>query len=157
MSLKIPYLTLAQVLLSFLLICCSSNKRQNKEAKIQINFKNISIVPYIENCKNNQTDFCFQNSISEMIIEEANQKKLILKTDTIDIGLKINEDGSLTLTKNKASNNLLRQVTNDVINNLTEIEPGYLESEKRFISTGYRWTIIIENNQLINKLGSGAR
>jgi hypothetical protein len=134
---------------------CFSNKPNNTgkvESKTERNFKNKSRVPFIENCKSNQTDACFQNSISEIILKKASERNLILEKDTLQIGIRVNQNGTLTILDNITSNQSLKKVVSEVIPDLKNIEPGYLESQKRYISSGYKWYIIIENNKLKNKL-----
>ncbi|MBO0341053.1 hypothetical protein [Flagellimonas profundi] len=134
---------------------CFSNKpnRASKtESKTEQNFKNKSSVPFIENCENNQTDACFQNSISEIILNKANERNLVLEKDTLQIGIRVNENGTLTILDNITSNESLKKIVPEAISDLKNIEPGYLESQKRYISSGYKWFIIIENNELKNKL-----
>ena len=142
----------------FILILNSScfskkpNRTSKTESKTEQNFKNKSSVPFIENCENNQTDACFQNSISEIILNKANERNLVLEKDTLQIGIRVNENGTLTILDNITSNESLKKIVPEAISDLKNIEPGYLESQKRYISSGYKWFIIIENNELKNKL-----
>ncbi len=154
MNNKKPLLLLSGLLLTIFTSCIfyTPESDQNKEVSPEKNFTNRSEIPFIENCKDDHTTACFQNTISDLILQKVDEKGMILKQDTLQIMVRVNEDGTLSLLDNNTSNESLKKVAASVVSNITNVQPGYLEEQKRYISSGYSWFIIIEDNKLKNRL-----
>lgn len=137
----------------FFLNSCISNKSKNNQKKEvilnQLRFKNKSKIPLIKNCKNNQTEACLMNSINNMILFEVNERNLILKKDTLKIGIRINKDGTTSILENETNNTNLKDVALDVLSSMDIIEPAYFKSQNSYKAVAYFWDIIIENNEVI--------
>jgi len=135
-----------------ILSSCISKKSKNKQ-KVdvinQLNFINKSKIPLIKNCENNQTVKCLQNTISDLILIEVNNKKITLKNDTLRVGIRINKDGTTSILENKTSNIELKKVVSDILISLDTIEPAYFENQKSYKAVAYYWYIFIENNEII--------
>ncbi|WP_298507105.1 hypothetical protein [uncultured Maribacter sp.] len=114
-------------------------------------FTNKSRIPLISKCKNNHTEACLQNSISDLILSEANKINLTLKSDTLKIGVRINKNGSTSIMDNETKNSELKKVVTDVLSSMELIEPAYIKSLKRYETVSYSWYILIKNNEITNR------
>ena len=114
-------------------------------------FINKSRIPLISKCKKNHTEACLQNSISDLILSEANKRNLTLKNDTLKIGVRINKDGSTSIMDNETKNSELKEVVTDVLSSMELIEPAYIKSLKRYETVSYSWYILIKNNEITNR------
>lgn len=114
-------------------------------------FTNKSRIPLISKCKKNHTEACLQNSISDLILTEANKRNLTLKNDTLKIGVRINKDGSTSIMDNETKNLELKKVVTDVLSSMELIEPAYIKSLKRYETVSYSWYILIKNNEITNR------
>ncbi|MDO6473098.1 hypothetical protein [Maribacter sp. 1_MG-2023] len=114
-------------------------------------FKNKSRIPLISECKKNHTEACFQNAISNKILSRANQYKIVLPADTLKVRIRINKDGSTTLSENQTKNPELKKITEDVVNSLKDIEPAYIKSKETYETVSYSWYVIFRNNEITNR------
>ena len=138
-----------------LLASCNEKKadeKPNNKVDLTNDFSNKRMVPLIDNCKTEQTLSCLQNTISELILAEAKSKMISLKNDTLQVGILIKADGSTSIKKNESSNSLLKKVSFNVLNSLPPIEPAYTEFQKKYVSYSFSWFIIIQNDEIINRL-----
>ena len=141
----------------FTLICissCITNKSKINEKSVPTekqNFTNKSRIPLISNCKDNHTEACLQNIISDIILNEAKKQNLTLKTDTLKVGVRFNKDGSVSILDNETNNSELKNITADVLNKMELIEPAYIESLNRYETVSYSWYILIKDNKITNR------
>ena len=137
-----------------LISSCITNKskidKKAEQTKKQ-NFTNKSRIPLISNCKDNHTEACLQNTISDLILNEAKKQNLTLKADTLKVGVRFNKDGSVSILDNETNNSELKNITTDVLNSMELIEPAYIESLNRYETVSYSWYILIENNKMTNR------
>lgn len=122
-----------------------------KEKSSSRKFINKSRIPLISKCKKNHTEACLQNSISDLILNEAIKRNLTLKNDTLKIGVRINKDGSSSLMDNETKNSELKKVVTDVLSSIELIEPAYIKNLKRYETVSYSWYILIKNNEITNR------
>ncbi len=137
-----------------LISSCMTNKPKIDEKTTQKekqHFTNKSRIPLISNCKDNHTNACLQNTISDLILNEAKNRNLTLKTDTLKVGIRFNKDGSVSILNNETKNVELKNVTTAVLNKMELIEPAYIESLNRYETVSYSWYIFIENNRMTNR------
>ncbi len=128
---------------------CISSMQKNEVITNQLKFKNKSKTPLIKNCKNDQTEACLLNTINNMILLEVKQRNLILKNDTLKIGIRINKNGTTSILENETNNSSLKKVTSDVLSSIDIIEPAYFKSQNSYQAVSYFWDIFIENNEII--------
>ena len=137
-----------------LISSCITNKTKidkKTEKTEKQNFTNKSRIPLISNCKDNHTEACLQNTISDLILNEAKKQNLTLKKDTLKVGVRFNKDGSVSILDNETKNAELKNIANDVLNKMELIEPAYIESLSRYETVSYSWYILIENNRMTNR------
>lgn len=137
-----------------LISSCITNKPKINKKTVTTerqNFTNKSRIPLISNCKDNHTEACLQNTISDLILNEAKKRNLTLKTDTLKVGVRFNKDGSVSILDNETNNSKLKNTTTDVLNNMELVEPAYIESLNRYETVSYSWYILIENNKMTNR------
>lgn len=145
------------LLLTSCIISTSKNevpkaKPEPQEEKVEApRFTNTSMTPLIKGCEDNHNANCLRNTISDLILTEAKQRDLELETDTLEIGVRFNKDGSVTLLKNNTKNNELKSLTEDVINTIGQVEPAYIESLNAYETISFSWFVIIHNNEIINR------
>ncbi|WP_405207166.1 hypothetical protein [Aquimarina sp. LLG6339-5] len=116
------------------------------------NFKNRSMIPFVSQCRDNHTYSCLQNYVSDLILKKATEKKLVLKKDTLNIGITIKPNGEISEYRNKSSNLLFKKIAREVISQLKNIEPSYVTRDEEYIASTFTWYIIVENNKLSNRL-----
>lgn len=114
-------------------------------------FTNTSRIPLIANCKDNYTEACLQNTISDRILIEANKRNLKLENDTLQIGVRFNKDGSISTLKNNTTNSELKIVVDDVLNTMETIEPADIESINSYETVSYSWFVLIKDNVITNR------
>lgn len=149
-----PYFLLSGIFISFCLSSCLFNNSKSKQkinSNNQINFTNKSNVPLIAICKNENTVACFQNSISDLILNEAKRRNLTLKNDTLKVGVRINKDGTTSILDNETTNSELNAVTEDVLLSMEIIEPAFIDSQNSYQTVSYSWFIVIKDNKMINR------
>tara|TARA_R110002167_G_scaffold363637_1_gene584375 strand:+ start:1393 stop:1824 length:432 start_codon:yes stop_codon:yes gene_type:complete len=137
-----------------LISSCITNKTKidkKTEQTEKYNFTNKSRIPLISNCKDNHTESCLQNTISDLILNEAENRSLTLKADTLKVGVRFNKDGSVSILDNETKNVELKNLTSDVLSKMELIEPAYIKSLNRYETVSYSWYILIENNKMTNR------
>lgn len=162
MKLKI----LVFLFLSTTIICCKdvirvderskpSDKKKTpvqQDVKVETpKFTNTLSIPLISSCKDDHTEACLKNTIGDMILNEANKRNISLSTDTLQIGIRFNKDGSISTLNNNTTNDKLKTVVHDVLNGMEPIEPAYFERLNSFETISYTWYIIIKDNNIINR------
>lgn len=146
---KILFLT---ILITFCSCIFPKTKKEMQEpTSSTTEFTNKSMTPLIENCRNKNTEACFHNTLSDFILNRVKEENLNLTKDTLQVLIRINQDGSTSLLENKTTNPLLRKVSSDVLTSLPQIEPAYSGKQQEYVTTSYSWFIIIENNKVINR------
>ncbi|WP_299716639.1 hypothetical protein [uncultured Tenacibaculum sp.] len=134
-----------------LLTSCVSKKTHNSDRK-QKEFSNRSSIPLISDCRDNHTESCLQNTISDLILKEANENNLDLKNDTLKVSVRINPNGSISVLDNKTNNKKLKASSLNTLENMKSIEPAYIESLGEYRAVSYSWYILIKDNKIINRL-----
>ena len=156
-----PYPIIIVLLIGCLMTSCFNPKAEpdkpnpkpvQKAPKVEApQFTNTSRIPLIANCKDNHTEACLQNTISDLILSEANKRNLKLENDTLQIGIRFNKDGSISTLNNKTSNSDLKEAVEEVLNNMDTIEPAYIESINSYETVSYSWFVLIKDNVMINR------
>lgn len=144
------YITLIQIVGCLVLIssCITHNSMEKKNNKID--FSNKTDKPIYPNCiSSSDKDICLQEGISKLILKEALKRNLVLKNDTLKLGVQINSDGTTTVLENETNNSKLRILSHDVLTNLPIIEPAFSEKLNKYVSVGYSFYILIKDNSLI--------
>ncbi|WP_145758386.1 hypothetical protein [Sediminicola sp. YIK13] len=139
----------------FLLASCKEKKndeKSNDQVELKREFSNKNMVPLIENCESDPTLSCLQNTISDIILEEAKKRKVSLINDTLQVEILVKYDGSTSILKNKTSNPLLEKISYDALSSLPEIEPAYTDFQNSYVNMSFSWFIIIQNDVLTNRI-----
>jgi hypothetical protein len=143
----------AGILLCFLFFSCSSiSKEKSSESsqKNQKTFDHKPSYPLVAGCEGAQSSSCLENTISNLIVQEGIQRKMLFASDTLNIGICFKANGELYLIRNLTNNDQLRQLSVDVVNSIDVIAPGYSERENRYVLHTYIWFVIIKNNEFVN-------
>ncbi len=128
----------------------SKTKPQEEIAEVP-QFTNTSMTPLIKGCEDDHNANCLRNTISGLILKEAKQRNLQLESDTLELGVRFNKDGSVSLMKNNTKNMALKALSEDVINAIDQVEPAYVESLNSYETISFSWFVIIQNNAIINR------
>ncbi len=131
--------------------CIFKVNKDNRNSNLyeKLNFKNKSEIPFISECKENHSEACLKDYINELILNEAKNRNLNLLQDTLNIGIRINVDGTTSILEIKSNNHYLEQVTFDVLSKIKIIEPAYIEDLERYESTAFFWYFFVQKNELI--------
>ena len=139
------------------LIIAVSCKREKSEvlvkekAKIEDGFSNKKMYPLINGCESEQKPTCFENSISELVLNQIKKENLFFENDTLQVGVQVSDDGNVTIQKNETKNPLLKEVSARALNSLPQIEPAYSQFENKYVNMSLSWFIVINNNEIINR------
>jgi hypothetical protein len=136
-----------------LLISCSTKKNEQRSEVIQEvdqTFPYQPAYPLVKGCENATSSSCLENSISRSIINEANKRKVILKADTLNIGVKFKPNGKLEIIRNISNNTDLKKLAVDAISSMKILAPGFSKRENRYVTHTNVWFIIFKDNQFVN-------
>ena len=150
---NLTYIIFGIITLILINSCITNKSKVDKQKGVteQQNFTNKSRIPLILDCKENHTEACLQNTISDLILKKAGKRNLELRSDTLKIGLRFNKNGSVSILDNETKNTELKKVANDVLNSMELIEPAYIKSLNRYEAVSYSWYILIKDNEMTNR------
>jgi hypothetical protein len=150
MKLNVSYIFLIGCIL---ILSCASKHEVSTQANPQITsrtFKLKPMFPVIINCRDAISSSCLENEISNLIIDEARKKDLLLLNDTLQIGIKFMKTGDLELLLNESSNKNLKNLSSSLVNSIDMLAPAYSKRENRYTTHTYYWYVIIKDNALFN-------
>ena len=143
-------------IVALILFSSCISKKTNVESKNHLvnqqRFTNQLSKPIFPNCESsNNVESCLLNSVSELILVEADRQKLNLKNDTLKIGFKVEIDGTVVILDNETKNKDLKKVSQKVLNSLPIIEPAYSKTLNKYVASSYTYFVLFNNNIITNK------
>ncbi|WP_299680907.1 hypothetical protein [uncultured Tenacibaculum sp.] len=126
-------------------------RKKRRLKSIPKKFTNRSRTPLLKKCRKTPTDACFMNTISDLVLKEAKRKKLILKNDTLKIGIDVKTNGKASLGINQTKNSELKKLVNQLFSSMETIEPAYSDYSKKYTQSSTSWYIIIKDNEMVNR------